>query len=81
MRDQPQKDLPAQLAVAAGKNSLTKKEFRLFQSLIYEQSGICLTDDKIDLLKNRLSKLKRKKKFSSFKSYYNQVVNDSSGQE
>ncbi len=60
---------------------LNEKLFKNFSRLVFEQSGIYLTDEKKELLNARLGKRLRKCGFDSFESYYDYVVNDKSGEE
>jgi chemotaxis protein methyltransferase CheR len=53
---------------------LTDREFRLFQALVLEQSGIHLTDVKRALLVGRLSKRLRELGLESFEAYYRLIV-------
>jgi chemotaxis protein methyltransferase CheR len=58
------------------------KEFGLFQQLIYEESGICLTPAKKELVKSRLATRLREKSFTTFKEYYKYVTDhDHTGEE
>lgn len=70
----------ARSETAAGTN-LTNKEFELFRSLIHARCGIYLGEDKKDLVRNRFSKRLRKGGFTSYRDYYEYVVNDQTGQE
>ena len=49
--------------------TLTDKEFKQFQSLIYQQVGITLDAPKKSLLVSRLGKSLRKLKLSSYQAY------------
>lgn len=60
---------------------LTRGEYELFRQLIYDKSGIDLGNDKMQLLRARLGKRLREGEFSSFRSYYDQVVKDHTGRE
>lgn len=60
---------------------LSRKEYELLRKLVYEQSGINLGDEKMQLVKARLGKRIRKGNFKSFRQYYDFVIQDKSGQE
>lgn len=58
---------------------ISDKEFDNIRSLVYENIGINLTDDKRSLLKGRLQKLLRKYKLDNFSEYYAFLLEDKSG--
>jgi len=58
---------------------LTDSDFRLFRDLIYEQSGISLSEAKKELLRTRLRARLEKEGFKSYKEYYSYVVADDTG--
>lgn len=60
---------------------ITQKEFELFRTFIYQKAGISLSDKKKTLVQGRLSKRIRKLGLSSFREYYDIVVDDRSGEE
>lgn len=60
--------------------TLTDKEFKQFQSLIYEQVGITLDAPKKSLLTSRLSKRLRELELSTYQAYYDRV-NGKGGEE
>lgn len=60
---------------------LSAKEFDRFRALIYEHSGINLTDDKRDLLRARLGKRMRQQGLASYDDYLKMIDRDKSGQE
>ena len=62
-------------------NDLTQKDYDLFRKLIYNESGINLGSEKIQLLRSRLGKLLRGSACESFRSYYDTVVADTTGAE
>jgi chemotaxis protein methyltransferase CheR len=62
-------------------DQLTAKDFDLFRQLIYDHSGICLSLEKKNLLRNRLTRRLRQIKLPSFREYYNYVIQDQTGQE
>lgn len=59
----------------------TEADFQKISRLVYEKSGIHLTESKKELVKARLGKRLRKGRFQSFAEYYHYVVNDPSGEE
>ena len=69
------------LPLGVSSSGLSDKDFKLFRSLIYDQSGINLTQDRKDLLTNRLAKRIRKGGFESYRRYYDYIMADQSGQE
>lgn len=60
---------------------LSPKDFQRFRALIYEQCGINLHEGKKELVRARLSKRLRQTGHTSFGSYYDFLVNDTSGEE
>jgi len=60
---------------------LTDREYELFRKLVYAHSGINLGAEKQHLVRARLGKRLRKGGFTSFKAYYDHVLNDSTGEE
>ena len=56
--------------------TLTPKEFRLFQSLVYREAGINLSDQKRALLVGRVGPRLRALALSSFAAYYDVVTTD-----
>ena len=59
----------------------TETDFLKISRLVYDHSGISLSDSKKELVKARLGKRLRKGKFQSFGEYYSHVINDHSGEE
>jgi chemotaxis protein methyltransferase CheR len=53
--------------------TLTDKEFQQFQSLIYQQVGISLDEQKKTMLVSRLGKRLRKLQLPSYQAYYDRV--------
>lgn len=49
---------------------ITLREFKLFQTLIYEETGIALKDHKASMVQARLSKRLRELKLERFSDYY-----------
>jgi chemotaxis protein methyltransferase CheR len=60
--------------------NLTREEFHLISSLVYEKFGINLGEQKRTLVIERLQKELRQGGFSSFKEYYDHVTQDTTGQ-
>jgi len=60
---------------------LREGEFQKFSRYIYETCGINLHDGKKELLKARLGKIIRSRNFSSYREYFDHVLNDTSGYE
>jgi len=61
--------------------NLSSIEFQLFQSLVYQQAGISLSEHKKSLIASRLSKRIRDLEFPSFQSYYDFVVSGADPEE
>ena len=61
--------------------AITTEEFQRFRTLIYDESGIALNDQKQGLVASRLSKRLRELRLATFSDYYKQVTNDPSRQE
>jgi chemotaxis protein methyltransferase CheR len=60
---------------------ITDKEFKLFSTLVYQESGIRLNDSKRNLLVSRLSKRLRVLGLDSFKEYYEKhLSNENDGE-
>ncbi|MGD8453196.1 MAG: protein-glutamate O-methyltransferase [Phycisphaerae bacterium] len=60
---------------------LTREEYELVRRLVYEQCGINLGDQKMQLVRARLGKRVRSGGFKSYRAYLEHVRNDSSGRE
>ena len=60
-------------------NQLSQKEYELFKSLVFEQTGIFLGEKKKELVKTRLGKRLRKTGIPTFKDYYDYVTSSESG--
>lgn len=60
---------------------LTQADYDLIGKLIYEKSGINLGSEKMQLVRTRLGKILRDRKFRTYREYYNCVVNDTTGEE
>lgn len=58
---------------------INDEEFKLLRDFVYNNIGINLTDEKRTLLMGRLQKILRKHKLSSFKDYYQFIVDDKTG--
>lgn len=61
--------------------AISKEEFQRFRTLIYDESGITLSDQKQSLVSSRLSKRLRELGLSTFTDYYQQLMNDASREE
>jgi chemotaxis protein methyltransferase CheR len=61
--------------------SITREEFQRFRTLIYDESGIALSDQKQSLLASRLSKRLRDLGLQTFSDYYTHVTGDPSRDE
>lgn len=76
---------PAPGEVAAGLlvegPKLSDAEFFSFCQLVHRHAGIHLTPQKKELVRGRLMKLLRQRGLTSFREYYEQVLNDPSGAE
>ncbi|MBS4067698.1 MULTISPECIES: protein-glutamate O-methyltransferase CheR [unclassified Sulfurimonas] len=60
---------------------LKPQEFKLFRNYIYEKVGISLSEQKTTLVKGRLNKRLNQLDMTSFKDYYDYLVDDASGEE
>jgi len=60
---------------------MTDADFKKISTLVYELCGISLHEGKKELVKARLGKRLRAGKFTSFRDYYQYVVEDPSGEE
>ena len=60
---------------------ISVEEFQQFRTLIYDESGISLNDQKQGLVASRLSKRLRELKLSTFSDYYKHVMSDVSREE
>ncbi len=60
---------------------LTPEEYQLFRNLVYKKSGINLGDQKMPLMRARLGKRLRTGEFSSYRAYYEHVLEDQTGRE
>jgi chemotaxis protein methyltransferase CheR len=58
---------------------LTAAEFRAMAQLIYENFGICLTDEKRGLVMGRLQSTLHRRQLHSFSDYLDQLAADASG--
>lgn len=61
--------------------ALSAEEFHRFRTLIYDESGIALNDQKQGLVASRLSKRVRQLGLTSFSQYYDQLISDASREE
>ena len=60
---------------------ITSKEFDRFRTLIYDESGISLGQQKQSLLESRLSKRLRELGLETFSQYYDKVTGDPTQEE
>ncbi len=61
--------------------SLTDHEFSQFQTLIYDQVGITLSDQKKSLIVSRLGKRLRDLQLQSYQSYFDYISSVDGGEE
>jgi chemotaxis protein methyltransferase CheR len=61
--------------------SISTEEFHRFRTLIYDESGISLSDQKRTLLASRLSKRIHELELGTFSDYYERVTKDSTREE
>jgi chemotaxis protein methyltransferase CheR len=61
--------------------TISTEEFQRFRTIIYDESGITLSDQKQTLLASRLSKRLRELGLETFSDYYEQVTNDPTREE
>jgi len=61
--------------------TITPKEYEQFRTLIYQESGISLNDNKQTLLVSRLSKRLRTLKLDSFQAYYDLIAGQTDSDE
>ena len=62
-------------------SSITAEEFQRFRTLIYDESGISLGEQKKSLLASRLSKRLRDLDLATFSEYYEKVTEDQTCEE
>jgi chemotaxis protein methyltransferase CheR len=60
---------------------LRREEFELFRRYIYKRVGISLSEQKTTLIKGRLNKRLNQLNLTSFRAYYDYLVDDESGEE
>lgn len=61
--------------------TLTDREFEQFRTLIYQESGISLSDGKRSMVVSRLTKRLRELGLTSFQAYYSLVTKERGGDE
>jgi chemotaxis protein methyltransferase CheR len=61
--------------------AITAEEFQRFRTLIYDESGISLSEQKHSLLASRLSKRLRDLDLATFSEYYAKVMEDQTREE
>ncbi|MCS6293975.1 MAG: chemotaxis protein CheR, partial [Nitrospira sp.] len=57
---------------------ITKQEYNRIRTLLYEESGISLGENKQSLVVSRLSKRLRELEIDNFATYYDHVTQDDS---
>ena len=62
-------------------HDLSREEYNLFRKLVYENSGINLGEQKLQLVRARLGKRIRQEGYKSFRQYYEHVKADKTGEE
>ena len=62
-------------------SSITAEEFQRFRTLIYDESGISLSEQKKTLLASRLSKRLRELDLGTYSEYYTKVTQDPTREE
>ena len=62
----------------SGMMKISDREFDLIRTLVYDQFGINLTEQKRSLVVGRLQKYLRSSGFATFKEYYDFLTNDTS---
>ncbi len=71
----------AKASSSGGSYELSEKEFRLFQQLVCNKSGISLHEGKRELVRTRLASRLRAFGFGSYTEYYKFVEQDKTGEE
>ena len=61
--------------------NLKQSTFNLIRQLVYEKSGISLGENKQALVRSRITKRMRRLNITSFDSYINYILSDSTGFE
>lgn len=59
---------------------ISDQDFDAIRKLVYRQFGINLTDQKKTLVVGRLQKVLRRREFTTFRSYYDWLLSDQSGE-
>lgn len=67
--------------IAGTQADLTRADYDRIRKYIYEQVGINLGDQKMQLVRSRLGKILRQGKYKSFGEYFEHVRNDKTGEE
>ena len=67
--------------IASTNIDLTREDYDRIRKFIYDQVGINLGDQKMQLVRSRLGKILRQRKFKSFGEYFDYVRKDKSGDE
>jgi chemotaxis protein methyltransferase CheR len=74
MSETPAADLAVDVGFA-GKYAISPREFELFRTLVYRETGIALRESKTAMLSSRLSRRMRQLNLSSFETYYEYLLN------
>jgi chemotaxis protein methyltransferase CheR len=77
-----EKPTPAVASMAAGHGpELSDSDFFRFCQLVHQHAGIHMTSQKKELVRARLMKILRQRGLSTFREYYDRVMQDNSGAE
>jgi chemotaxis protein methyltransferase CheR len=77
-----EKPAPAAASMAGGHGpELSDSDFFRFCQLVHQHAGIHLTSQKKELVRARLMKILRQRGLSTFRDYYDQLMQDTSGAE
>lgn len=60
--------------------AITDREYNLIKTFVYNKFGINLGDKRKALVSGRLNKVVKNSGFKNFKTYFNHVINDTSGE-
>ncbi|WP_073474739.1 CheR family methyltransferase [Desulfatibacillum alkenivorans] len=58
--------------------TISTKDFQMLAGIVYQETGISLSDNKVDLVKARIAKRMRTTRIPSLKEYINVIENDAS---
>jgi chemotaxis protein methyltransferase CheR len=76
-----EKPVAAMTSVAVQGPELTDSDFFRFCQLVHQHAGIHLTSQKKELVRARLMKILRQRGLHTFRDYYDQLMQDTSGAE